>query len=215
MPKAPFGERITIQNKCYEVSSLYIWIITQNNKILPSTRTAITVEEKQRLIQAYEALSRIPNILTRDKLIEIYPNLLQVTIIDLSWKGYTDIALGTFTEGTFGNNLPVLTFLSLQNNKIRELQPGIFNNLPNLKELYLCFNHRRCLWQIQELQPSIFDNLPRLNYLYLNKNKIRELQHGTFNNLLHLSFLRLNNNQIRELQPQRYLRHVHLIIYHV
>jgi hypothetical protein len=102
MPKAPFGERITIQNKCYEVSSLFWWIITQNNNKLPGIEITITSEEKRRLIQAYEALSKIQNILTRDKLIQIYPNLLQVTIIDLNNKGYTDIALGTF------NNLPAL-----------------------------------------------------------------------------------------------------------
>jgi hypothetical protein len=69
-----------------------------------------------------EALSKI---LTRDKLIQIYLNLLQVTRINLSRKRYTDIALGTFTEGTFGNNLQ------------------------GLKELRLNNNHRRCLWQIR------------------------------------------------------------------
>ncbi len=82
MAKAPFGERIIIQNKCYEVSALYRWIITDNHNILPSTQTKITVEEKQRLIQAYEVLPKIPNILTRDKLIQIYLNLQQLTTIN-------------------------------------------------------------------------------------------------------------------------------------
>ena len=56
MPKAPFGERITIQNKCYEINSLYRWIITRNNEILPGSMKSITYEEKKRLIQAYEEL---------------------------------------------------------------------------------------------------------------------------------------------------------------
>ncbi len=95
MPKAPFGERITIQNKCYEVRSLYRWIITQNKNKLPGIETEITLTDKQRLIQVYNVLP-ITNILTRDKLIQIYPNLHQETCIDLSHKGYTNIALDTF-----------------------------------------------------------------------------------------------------------------------
>jgi Leucine-rich repeat (LRR) protein len=209
-------ERITIQNKCYEVRSLYRWIITDNHNILPSIQTEITVEEKQRLIQAYEALSKIPNILTRDKLIQIYPNLLQVTRIDLTRKGYTDIALGTFSnlpnlqylyldnnqirklQSNIFNNLPELRLLYLNANKIKELQPGMFNNLPNLDVLGLENN------QIRELQPNIFNNLPALEYLILENNQIQELLPGVFNNLPALKHLDLENNQIQELQPHSY-----------
>ena len=126
MPKAPFRERITIQNNCYEVSSLYRWIITDKHKILPSTQTEITIEEKQRLIQSYEALPKIPNILIRDILIKIYQNLQQVPGIDLSGKRYTYIALGTFS------------------------------NFPRLRLLNLNHNHLRYLWQIRELQHGVF-----------------------------------------------------------
>ena len=113
-------ERITIQNKCYEVRSLYRWIITDNKSILPGIQITITEEEKQRLIQEYDELSKIPNILTRDKLIQIYPNLLQVTNIEIVNKYYTDIALDTFTKGTFDINLPNLTRLYLKKNQIRK-----------------------------------------------------------------------------------------------
>jgi Leucine-rich repeat (LRR) protein len=211
-------ERITIQNKCYEVRSLYKWIITDNHNILPSTQTEITVEEKQSLIQAYEALPKIPNILTREKLIQMNPNLQQVTYIDLSNRKYTDIALGTFdnlpnlyfldlgdnqikklqsntfTGGTFGNNLPALEELYLYNNQIQELQPDIFNNLLKLQRLYLNNN------SIKELQPNVFNNLPLLKYLSLHNNQINILHPGTFNNLQGLRELSLKNNQIRELQ---------------
>jgi hypothetical protein len=206
-------ERITIQNKCYEVASLYKWIITDNHNILPSTQTAITVEEKQRLIQAYEELFKIPNILTRGKLIQLYPNLQQETSIDLRSREYIDIALGTF------NNLSILNRLYLENNRIRKLQPGIFNNLLNLKKLLLKDNQIRELKvgifnnlpslilldlqdnEIQELYPDTFINLPELKELKLNNNQIRELQPGIFNNLSRLYKLYLYNNQIRELQP--------------
>ena len=89
-------ERITIQNKCYEVKGLHRWIIEENKKKLPFTQTEITTEEKQILIQAYEALPKIPvsTILTRDKLIEVYPNLQHETYIRLNNRDYTDIALG-------------------------------------------------------------------------------------------------------------------------
>ena len=139
-------ERITIQNKCYEVKALYQWIIERNNIRLPDTQIIITEEEKKRLIQVYKALPK-PNILTRDKLIQLYPNLQQETSIVLIRKGYTDIALGTFS------NLPNLKNLNLEYNKIQELPPGIFDNLPNLGHLYL--NHN----QIRELQPNSYYGL--------------------------------------------------------
>ena len=184
-------ERITIQNKCYEVRSLYKWIITDKHKILPDTHV-ITLEEKQRLIEAYESLPLIPNILTRDKLIQIYPNLQQETRINLNRKGYTDIALDTF------NNLPNLQFLYLDYNKIKKLQPGIFDNLPNLQGLSLINN------QIRELQLGIFNKLQQLQILYLSYNQIQELHPGIFNNLPVLYRLYLDNNQIRILQHKSY-----------
>jgi hypothetical protein len=51
-------ERITIQNKCYEVRSLYRWIILQNKDKLPATQINITAEERQRLIEAYQAMAQ-------------------------------------------------------------------------------------------------------------------------------------------------------------
>jgi hypothetical protein len=49
-------ERITIQNKCYNIKSLYEWIITRDNNSLPGTITMITVEEKQKLKREYRSL---------------------------------------------------------------------------------------------------------------------------------------------------------------
>ena len=225
VPKAPFGERITIQNKCYEVIGLHRWIIEMNNKKLPSTQTNITSKDRYRLIEAYDDL--VPNILTRNKLIQLYPNLQQETEINLSKKKkkYTDIDLGTFSKDIFSDDLPNLRLLDLNNNRIQELQPGIFDNLQNLKKLFLNNNRISVLHhdtfynlqllqelhldnnQIRELQslrlPSegIFNNLPELQVLYLNNNQIIEIQSGIFNNLPRLERLFLNNNQIIEIQP--------------
>ena len=82
----PFRERITIQNKCYEIRGLHRWIIEGTNKKLLVTQTYITPEDKQRLINAYTILSLVPNILTRDKLIQIYSYLQQEIMIFLSPK---------------------------------------------------------------------------------------------------------------------------------
>jgi Leucine-rich repeat (LRR) protein len=203
VPLAPFGERITIQNKCFDVKTLYRWIITDNKSILPGIETEITLTDKQRLIQAYEELPKILNILTRDKLIQIYPNLLQETEIDLRSKGYTDIALGTF------NDLPNLRILLLQNNDIKKLLPCIFDNLSRLQILSLNNN------QIQELQPGTFNNLPYLTTLDLNNNYISRLYPNTFSILPNLDMLYLDNNQIKELQSDifanlPYLDHLYL-----
>jgi Leucine-rich repeat (LRR) protein len=183
-------ERITIQNKCYDVNSLYRWIIIEKRDKIPGLETKITVQDRQRLIQAYEKLPRKleENILTRDKLIKIYSGLETETQINLSNKKYTNIALGTF------DNLPRLKILNLSNNYIQVLQTGTFNNLPELNKLYLNDN------KIQEIYSGAFNNLPSLINLYLYNNQIRELYSGTFNNLLNLYCLNLSNNQIRELQ---------------
>jgi Leucine-rich repeat (LRR) protein len=209
-------ERITIQNKCYEVRGLHNWIIEENNDILPHTQTTITLEEKERLVQAYEELPKVfvPNILTRDNLIQIYPNLLQETIINLQYQKYTGIA-----PDTFGANLPKLNSLFLDNNEITELPSYTFNNLPKLRSLYLDNNKIQELHydtfynlpklnvlnlknnQIQELQVGIFNNLSKLRSLYLDNNKIQELHYDTFYNLQKLNILNLRNNRIQELPP--------------
>ena len=149
------NERITIKNKCYEVEGLYDWMIIRNHDRLPDTRTVITPEDKQRLIEAYKTLHielqnilEVENILTRDKLYQIYPDLRGETVIDLSSSHYTGIAPGTF------NGLRNLEVLLLQYNKIKELPYGIFYNLPELQIINLTNN------PIIRLQPNSYYGLP-------------------------------------------------------
>ena len=50
-------ERITIQNKCYEVNGLYRWITKHaKDDRLPDTRQLITEQEKEKIIQTYYTL---------------------------------------------------------------------------------------------------------------------------------------------------------------
>ena len=205
-------ERITIQDKCYEVKGLYRWIVIDNHNRLPLTRTFITPEEKQELIQVYNASIQTSNILTRDELNQIYPNLGDLSDIDLTNRGYINFMPDSF------NNLVYLRSLYLNNNMISELLPNMFNNLPGLFELYLNNNKinvihpntfgflpkLRFLYlnnnEISVLPEDVFSHMPGLLQLYLNNNRISILQKGIFNNLLKLRELFLNNNQIHSLE---------------
>jgi hypothetical protein len=60
------NERITIQNKCYDVKDLYEWIIVHDRFRLPLTHTVITPTERQNLIQAYQVLNVVDPSLVRE-----------------------------------------------------------------------------------------------------------------------------------------------------
>jgi hypothetical protein len=49
-------ERITIQNKCYDIRNLYELVIKRGNLILPGTITRITEAEKEKLKKEYKLL---------------------------------------------------------------------------------------------------------------------------------------------------------------
>jgi hypothetical protein len=185
-------ERITIQRYCYLVRSLYEWIIVRNHNILPSSQTIITPEERQRLIEAYNLLYQPQppppppppqNILTRDVLIQLYPNLEQETWLDLSCRQYTAIDPNTFV------NLPYLVYLNLSNNLINFLHPNTFNTMPRLQCLNLNYNN------LVTIENGTFDNLRMLNELHLSNNELNLIQSNLFN-LPNLFKLNLSNNQL-------------------
>ena len=97
-------ERITIQNKCYEVNSLYEWMINLNNDRLPDTRRFITDKERKKLIKAYNKL--FSNIITRNTLIQLYPDLNTEDFIELNQKNYTGIELDAFNDLQELNSAP-------------------------------------------------------------------------------------------------------------
>ena len=73
-------ERITIQNRCYYVKSLYRWIVVLNHDLLPGIETAINNNDRQRLIQAnetliqeYERLRDVEDVITRENLFDLDP----------------------------------------------------------------------------------------------------------------------------------------------
>jgi hypothetical protein len=83
------NERITIQNKCYDIRSLYELVIKRGNTMLPGTITRITEAEKEKLkkeykllLQAYQRLNDcnpLPtpweiDILTSQNLFNLHPS---------------------------------------------------------------------------------------------------------------------------------------------
>ena len=69
-----------------------------------------------------------------------------------------------------------ITRLSLTEKNIRNLKPGDFNDLTNLRNLYLSKN------RLETLPSNIFDGLT-LRYLYLRDNNIRDLPANIFASL--------------------------------
>ncbi len=74
------SERISIQNTCYAVRSLYEWIINRNHNRLPGTFALITPVERQRLIQAYQILNGnnpppdYDDVITGENLYNLHPS---------------------------------------------------------------------------------------------------------------------------------------------
>ncbi|NBQ17383.1 leucine-rich repeat domain-containing protein [bacterium] len=102
----------------------------------------------------------------------------------------------TSLDGLQNIGLPSLRGLYLSHNQIREIVPGVFDNLPALRRLYLSDN------QITEIAPGAFKNLPALRDLNLSDNQIREIAPGAFAGLRKLKDLNLRSNNINRLSKK-------------
>ncbi len=118
--------------------------------------------------------------------------IIQGSILNLSDIGLSDIeGLADFLE-KHGSKI---ISIDLSNNYISALQPGVFCNYPQLRQVNLGGN------QISILQPGVFSNCPQLRIVDLSCNQIRALQPGIFSNCPKLKEISLINNQISGLQP--------------
>ncbi|CAL8309455.1 unnamed protein product [Lota lota] len=113
------------------------------------------------------------------------------------------------------SNLPSsLHRLHLKSNKLEKIPPGAFDNLSNLRELYLQDNllsndgmDNLTFSQLSSLECLDLSNnnlsvvpsgLPRsLVLLHLEKNAIREIPKGVLASVKNLEYLLLHNNQLR------------------
>nr|XP_012233845.1 PREDICTED: protein toll-like [Linepithema humile] len=114
---------------------------------------------------------------------DLLADLKNLTELNLSYN-----KLHLVTE-CFNHNSQ-LKKLYLNNNNLKVIEPGTFDQLENLIYLSLCNNH------LTELQPEIFDRLKNLKYLNLCSNYLTELQPGIFDQLVTLKALDLNSNHL-------------------
>lgn len=88
--------------------------------------------------------------------------------------------------------------LELNQNEIEGIAENSFQNLFNLKGLYLNEN------KIRKLELSTFDGLTRLVRLELNENEINEIAENAFGKLVSLKGLYLNKNKLEKIEPHTF-----------
>uniref|UniRef100_A0A8C5WSD5 Podocan n=1 Tax=Laticauda laticaudata TaxID=8630 RepID=A0A8C5WSD5_LATLA len=118
-------------------------------------------------------------------------------------------------------NLPrALYKLHLKNNKLEKIPVGAFNELSDLRELYLQNNklnndgmNNETFWKLSSLEyldlssnnlSQIPHGLPRnIVLLHLEKNAIRSIGNGVLTQIKHLEYLLLHNNKLKaqEIHP--------------
>ncbi|XP_035698643.1 leucine-rich repeat-containing protein 15-like [Branchiostoma floridae] len=111
----------------------------------------------------------------------------------ISTVTFVDNKISDIPPATF-SNLPELQELHLQKNQLTYILSGTFSDLPKLKQLSLFSN------KIRHIEPGAFENLPKLQRLILYGNRILNIQKGTFSNLPQLNWLELPYNKITSIQ---------------
>ena len=123
-----------------------------------------------------------PLRLNRQELERIYPNIQDLTDLDLRRLNIVSIDPNTFT------GLDRLEIIRLDHNSIREIHSLTFTNLPNLVEIFLNFNN------IQRLSGNSFSNLQSLRTLQLSRNSIAIIDNlNTFNDLPSILLINLEH----------------------
>ena len=130
-----------------------------------------------------------------------------------------DNMIGQLEADTFsGFYSPQWEVLSFSHNNISIVEPGAFNGLQNLRELYLDENQISAMtlemWQellvleslhlkdnwISELKANQWVGLGTLTRVNLQNNLITHVLEGVWNGLSHLERLSLSGNKLREIQ---------------
>lgn len=90
-------------------------------------------------------------------------------------------------------NLNSLERLKLGNMKIVAVEPGAFQNLPNLIVLDL---HKNFL---EEVRDGVF-NVLNVTEIYLQGNRIAKIAANAFDNMQYLEILNLDNNRLKNVE---------------
>ena len=110
--------------------------------------------------------------------------ILQLEVLNLSENLLTEIKLLDFTY------LVNLTILSLQNNKIENIEDASFSKLINLECLDLSSNF------LKSVNKKTFQGLTNIKQIYLDNNKIATINDESFQELPNIIILRLNKNEL-------------------
>ncbi|KAM4748873.1 leucine-rich repeats and immunoglobulin-like domains protein 3 [Rhinophrynus dorsalis] len=128
--------------------------------------------------------------LTNNKIDIILPEHLKpyqsLETLDLSNNFITELKTGSFPALQ-------LKYLYINNNRIKTIQPGTFDNLSSTLQV-LKLNRNRISYI-----PSKMFKLSNLQHLELNRNKIKEVYGLTFQGLDSLKSLRIQRNSISKL----------------
>ena len=115
-------------------------------------------------------------------------DLNRVRYLNLQNEGIAALQAGDF------QGLVNLAELDLGRNILRELPNGVFDDLANLKRLWLDYNN-----SLSELPDGVFDGPANLEWLLLNGNDLGELPEGVFDSLSNLERLALYGNKLSAL----------------
>ncbi|TKS89932.1 Toll-like receptor 13 [Collichthys lucidus] len=120
---------------------------------------------------------------------DTFKNLNNLSFLGLDKNRLRDIDPNWFIP------LKKLTRMSLMKNEITELTPKAFSALTQLEELYLQFN------LLKYITKKPFSRLRKLRKLNLSLNIIDFIEEGTFEDLKSLRYLDLSGNRIKRLTP--------------
>nr|AIO11817.1 variable lymphocyte receptor type A [Petromyzon marinus] len=141
------------------------------------------------------------------------PHLILLVIVlassrpgSASWKTCETVTGCTCNEGkkevdcqskdsppTRSRGWTALTWLSVSNNELKFVPAGLFDQLAELKQLYLQTN------QLKSLPLGVFDRLTQLDKLYLGTNQITSLPPRVFDSLTKLTLLSLERNELQSI----------------
>uniref|UniRef100_A0A1Q3EZ76 Putative kek1 n=1 Tax=Culex tarsalis TaxID=7177 RepID=A0A1Q3EZ76_CULTA len=96
-------------------------------------------------------------------------------------------------------NLTILIELDLSTNKLKRLDPGLFDDLKKLRVIML--NHN----QIERIENNLFQNLKFLTKVELRSNQIYRIAQHSFTNVPMLSQIELDFNRLQILRKESFV----------
>jgi len=116
-----------------------------------------------------------------------FPNLRLIDAFDCSIKSVSNLNL----KGLSKNKK-----INLEKNNLETIEENAFDDLVNLRYLYLDEN------KITQLPSNIFDNNQQLDFLYLKQNQLTNLNVDIFKNNKKIALLHLSDNKLQTLPSE-------------